>query len=312
MQKIILYIELVLFVAATIFSCFWEQDTYSVTAVEKPAVEVKEKKEKPKEKKKQPMPENIYYDDTVKVEYAFVDDGGKGRVKVKNNSENQLISYIISLYCFDKDKEFIDEEEVPVDNVKVASGFSCGLDKDIDLPKKCAYIWARIKSAEFTTAPSWENSGDTYDTSEMYLLDLEDITYNKEDVKKAEQCKFVEITNISPTKEETTSDRKNLIFYIKNIGDKNIKNINFVIAEYNKDKQPVAVKADAFVGANIRRLYWDNAAIATNDGKKAFSGLVLEPDCVSVKLIVESVEFDNGIIWHNEYCLPWILNSLEN
>lgn len=304
MQKIVLYIELVIFVAVTVFAA---------VKTEPVVVEIAEAKEETEEYVEEIQPisyEDIYFKDIVEVEYAFVDCGGCGRIKVKNNSENQLISYNMQVFYFDESRKPLDNKTVEISNVKIASGFSGGMEKYIPMVKDCKYLWARVKSAEFTAAPSWVNEN-MDDGVEMPLIAIEDIPYTGQDIADAESCSFLEITNASPAKEDFNSERQNLIFYVKNIGDKTIKNLNLIVAEFDENNKPVSAAPYIYIGTNTRQLHWKDIGLASGDGKKAVSQLVLEPDCKKVKIIVESVEFENGMVWNNGCALQWICSKMK-
>lgn len=292
MQKILLYTELVILITVTIF-----------VAIHKPTQEVATQPVIEQEV----ITKSSDFNDPISVEYAFVDKGGCGRIQVRNNSTNQLISYILQVYYFDEGKELIENKTVEIKNVRIAPNFTGGMDKHIPMPvSSCKYLWARVESAEFTTAEPWINEN-INEAVEMKPIGLEEIKINKPSIENS--CSFLEITNISPAKEDVNSERKNLIFYVKNIGDKPVKNINFIIAQYDEEGNPVNVAPNIYVGENIRQLYWNDVALAPNKGKKAVSQLVLEPECTQVKLIVESVEFENSIVWLNQDSLAWILNN---
>lgn len=295
MQKIILYIELIIFIIATIYTAVIPKSQIVITE------EVVEE---------QPTQLRLAYNenqDLVAVEYAFVDKGGCGRIRVKNNSQNQLISYTLNISYYNENKELIDEKQLEISDVKISSGFVGGMDKHIPMPdnkNQCKYISARVINAQFTTAPQWVNENISLQ-AEPVLLTMDEIPVEKVEYK----CKFLEITNISPAKEDVNSERKNLIFYIKNIGDKPVKNINFILAQYDAEGKSVAVAPYVYIGENIRQLYWNNVNLAVGQGKKAVSQLVLEPECVGAEIIVEKVEFENGLVWLNQGSLQWILNK---
>lgn len=296
MQKIILYTEIFIFIIATIYTAVKPMDT-ATTGEEIPV--------------EQPVQLRLVSnskEDMVAVEYAFVDKGGCGRIRVKNNSLNQLIAYTLNIRYFDENKECIDTREYEVTDVKIASGFVGGLEKYIPMPDgekgDCRYISARVVNAQFTTAEPWVNENISEETEPVFLT-IDEIPVEN----VSSDCKFLEITNISPAKEDINSERKNLIFYVKNIGNKPIKNINFVLAQYDKDNKPISTAPHIYIAENVRQLYWDNVNLAVGKGKKAVSQLVLEPECVRAEMIVEDVEFENGIVWLNQGSLQWILNK---
>ncbi len=233
----------------------------------------------------------------VEVSYAFTDGFGIPHVMIKNNGEN-IYGYSIAVRYLDKDKKELDEKKVDIDAI-VPSGFTDGLERFIEKVEGAEYI-----SAAVTRIVYKDKTVDTEPVFSEKLIKMSDIHTKA----KSADCAFINIGEIGIIQREGRN-LLDLRFDVTSSSERVIKNISFLIAEYDKNGEPVSAAPNGCVREHIRKLGWEDAAFDPGEVRSLAAAMALNADCAEVNIIVDRVEFEDKGIWANPDSFDWIFSQ---
>lgn len=234
----------------------------------------------------------------VYAEYAFLDDFNIPHVIVKNNTE-QIYGYSLSVKYYDDNKKEIENKNIDMQAV-IPSGMSESPERFIPPVDGAKYIAAAvtaysIKDKSIKIQPVYND----------HLYTLQQLKKENKDAP----CSLITIGRPEIIASHGESDLSDIRFSITNLSDRPVKNIEFLVAEYDANGKPVTTKPNGYIKENIRKLTWDNAGLIKDIPKTAASAMALNKNCAEVRVMVLHIDFEDRGVWSNPAALDWILSQ---
>lgn len=303
--------------------------------VENKRVWVKEPEEKGSSKKAYEISEDL----VVLCDYIKDGHSGFGQYAfsfVKNDSEDTIIDYSIAHMGFDVNGNVTQlvnttnkyhEQEISMANIlpDMVYGLSEGSTEGVYLGNegKVRYIKSVITSVTFKSGEIWE-LGDldawaedtianfSVETEKQYTETL------KEDAQKALTNPYVSIEDyaIVPSSNMFLKDKCHTIgINIKNIGDKPIRTVHYIVAEFDSQGKGVQMENQSwtfnyqYITCNSKSLTFDLSKNPLEPGKDnyGFWEDMMVGECDDVLIIVENIEFEDETVWQNDCALQFMV-----
>lgn len=228
------------------------------------------------------------------VAVAFVDKGA-AKVATRKTSDREVSAIELACVYFDGNGELVEQIEQIHCDFTTEDSLSIW---SFDAAESSKYMEAVVSGVMYAdgtqqTCPGisdWMHAKAKSFSVKKHKKKMEKLA--AEEAVKAQQCDAVELNMEAPSNSEQSVG-------VKNISGKKIATVTIYLLWYDPDGAPVDVKG-AFI-SNAKKI---SAEILDVEEEATYT-IAAPEDAAIVKGIVQSVIFEDGSVWENNYVYEW-------
>lgn len=253
----------------------------------------------------------------LKVVAAFVYDGDTYAV-LENTGEQAILNCRIAYINFDKNG---------FTTTKDSDGYERGKADTINLipGQKDIFSWygatgdyavATVSAVDYADGTTWEMSGtDRWAESVKSEFSVEEQKALIEEMKAssalAETNEYASLTDCSIKHGNQFSSSHDLHFSIQNTSDQGIQTLTIFVLEFDENGFPVSVSPYDTYCSNGHRT-GGKVNLAAGQSGDYTSDLFISSTTTQIKVVISSIEFQDGTEWENPNLYEWIIANNQN
>ena len=174
------------------------------------------------------------------------------------------------------------------------------------------YLDAAISTATYANGREWRATGLSKwakDVAKKFSVEsyARTVEHMRSAASKAESASDLEIISSEKYNDNRFSNKDDLKLQIKNTGQNTIKDVKFIILQYDANGYGIGDGYGSHCVRNADTLRFTDANLPAGSSSTVEWNLLFEPQCRDYKLLVFTVEYTDGTIWKNEYAMQWML-----
>lgn len=258
-----------------------------------------------------PLPPKFEDNSNVKMIESYLFDG-KILLAFQNLSDTTIKTIKISTLHFDKNGyQVIDRiKTYTIENINLIAD-------DISVNKfyyhydDGKYIQSIVKEIEYMNGSEYKAKNIELWESET-LAEFNEVAHKNRIREYGTLAGMAEINpyisfSSSKVYRNYVAQKDDLNFYITNLSNKTIVQIDFSVLEYDINNYPISVNPYEKYYFNNTGATFNNMSILPNQSHEGYFPLFFQPDCENYKVVVDKIIFTDGSTWRNENLLFWIL-----